>query len=113
MRTYNLYLIRVYNDEETFYKIGSTVHRYCRFYEIMKAGYQVDIVYMIMGLDFYKCYEMEAALQLYFSYLSYETNVKFGGHTECFLDIDIDIYKELVSGVEYKELMVDIPITWR
>ena len=49
-KTNNLYLIKVSDDKESFYKIGNSVHRYCRFYEIMKSGYDVEIIYMIFHM---------------------------------------------------------------
>ena len=88
----NLYLIKVYNETESFYKIGTTVHRYCRFYEIMKSGYEIVIIHMVFGIDCYKAWEAETYMQSIFS--SYKPLIRFGGYTECFEDINILDYKD-------------------
>lgn len=69
----NLYLIKISDAKESFYKIGNSVHRFCRFYEIMKHGYDVEITYMIFNLDFHISYDYERMLQKYFSSKSYNT----------------------------------------
>ena len=109
----NLYLIRLYNKDESFYKIGTTVHRYCRFYEIMKHGYNVEIVYMILGANYLEALNAEKYLHNQFEH--YKPNVWFGGYTECFKSIDINVYKKLVSELitSYRELTQNLKISWR
>lgn len=110
----NLYLIKVSDDKESFYKIGNSVHRFCRFYEIMKSGYDIEIVYMIFNLDFYISYEYENLLQNHFSDKSYKPLKKFGGYLECFKDIDVDEYKSIVSKIiTDNEITENLKITWR
>ena len=113
IRLYNLYLIRVFNKTEDFFKIGTSVHKYCRFYEIMKAGYDIEIVYMILGLDFQDCYGKERFLHNHFQSISYETKRKFGGYRECFSGIPLDEYKRLTSDLNNSNLITNLPITWR
>ena len=110
----HLYLIKVSDDKESFYKIGNSVHRFCRFYEIMKSGYDVEIIYMVFNLDFYVSYEYEKILQEHFSSKSYTTLKKFGGYTECFTGIDIKEYKSIVSEIiNDNEITENLKITWR
>lgn len=110
----NLYLIKISDDKESFYKIGNSVHRFCRFYEIMKSGYEIEIVYMIFNLDFHISYGYETLLQNHFSDKSYKTLKKFGGYLECFKDIDIDEYKSIVSKIiTDNEITENLKITWR
>ena len=111
--TMNVYLIKLSNDNEEFYKIGTTVHRYCRFYEIMKSGYEVEIIYMIHGLDWTKALDAESYLQSKF--IRYHPLVKFGGYTECFRDINILTYKKIIHSIisNYTEITINKKITWR
>ncbi len=109
----NLYLIKLSDKFESFYKIGLTVHKYCRFYEIMKYGYNITIVYMVLGLDFYLAIKLENHLQNVFK--SHLPHKKFGGYTECFKNISIKDYKnELLKFINEKyETIENLPITWR
>lgn len=109
----NLYLIKLSNGTESFFKIGLTVHRYCRFYEIMKSGYSVEIIYMMVGVEFYKALDYERILQNTFRKYSYMPKIRFGGYTECFSTIDLDMYKSIIQDIKYKELVVNKQISWR
>lgn len=109
----NIYLIKLYNDQEQFYKIGTTVHRFCRFYQIMKAGYNADIIYMVLGVDFTEALNAENTLQQLFK--PYTPLKKFGGHRECFSHIDVDQYKKYLHGLisNYSEITENLEISWR
>jgi hypothetical protein len=108
----NLYLIRLFNNNESFFKIGTSVHKYCRFYEIMKAGYEVEITYMVLHLNCYDAWYLEKHLQSIFP--KYYPLVKFGGYTECVKSIDLDKYKYIIQqkvGIP-KTIIEKLPITW-
>lgn len=107
----NLYLIEMYNEDERFFKIGITVHRYCRFYEIMKSGYRVRIVCMVMGIDYLTALNLEYQLKCLF--YSYRPKVKFGGHTECFINVDVISFLEHATDFGYSEIVSDLEISWR
>lgn len=111
----NLYLIKIFNEKESFYKIGLTVHRFCRFYEIMKSGYNVEIVYMIMGIETFESLKLEDKLHSEFSNKSYMPLKKFGGYRECFSIIDMKKYKLLTNEVllKSKSLVENILISCR
>jgi len=113
MANENIYLIEMKNDQESFFKIGTTVHRYCRFYELMKPGYKIEIVFMVFGIDFYEAMNAEKELQKIFT--PYIPLKKFGGYRECFKIIDIDIYKEKLNGLitSYTEITTNLEISWR
>jgi hypothetical protein len=115
MEKQNLYLIVLSNKDESFYKIGTSVHRYCRFYQIMKHGYVCTIKYMLMGLDCYDAMDAEGYLQNVFREHSYNPKTKFGGYRECFKDINIDDYKTEVSYLipKSKEIVEDLEVSWR
>jgi len=109
----NLYLIELWDKNERFFKIGITVHRYCRFYEIMKSGYSVRIIYMLFRLDYLTALKAESYLQSIFE--SYTPLKCFGGHTECFSGIDIDEYKKFTNTLfpDCNEITQNLEITWR
>jgi hypothetical protein len=109
----NLYLIKLENKHESFYKIGTSVHRYCRFYQLMKFGYRATIIYMLMGMDCFDTMNAEKYLQGLFK--QYIPKTKFGGYSECFKDINIDDYKMKVHYLipQSKEIVENLEITWR
>ncbi|MFA5300545.1 MAG: hypothetical protein WC389_20350 [Lutibacter sp.] len=108
----NLYLIELKDKNELFFKIGTTVHRYCRFYELMKPGYQIKIIYMIFGIEFYEALNAENKLQSVFK--PYIPLKKFGGYRECFYPFDINIYKNILNNLitSHTEIAQNIEITW-
>jgi len=108
----NVYLIQLYNDQESFYKIGISVHKYCRFYEIMKHGYKVKILFMAMKLDYLKALDIERTMQSL--YEEYHPKTKFGGYTECFGHIDVNDFKNRITGIieDDFEYLENIEITW-
>jgi len=109
----HLYLIKLENEFESFYKIGTSVHRYCRFYQLMKHGYRATIVYMLMKLDCHEAMNMECKLHGLFKH--YRPLIKFGGYTECYKNIDIEEYKQHVNHLipKSKEIVENLEITWR
>lgn len=111
----NLYLIELYNDNERFFKIGVTVNKFDRFYQLMKFNYRCKIILMIIGLDFYLAYNLESELKELFKPLQYCPNTKFGGYTECFTNIPIVIYKQLMKHLirDANEIIENLEITWR
>lgn len=110
--TENLYLVKFYNDYETFYKIGTTVHRYCRFYQIMKLGYEAEIVYMLNGVNPNTAWESEHNLISLFNDNRYNPMIKFGGYTECFNYIDIEKYKSAITHIKFNEKVENIHIQY-
>jgi hypothetical protein len=109
----NLYLIRLFNERENFYKIGTTVHKYCRFYEIMKSGYSVEIVFMIHGLTWETALKAEKTMHMFWD--KYEPLEKFGGYTECFKNINERHYKLRVGDLidNYSYITENKTISWR
>ena len=66
-----------------------------------------------MGLDFYKALNAERYLQdLYNSYIPIK---KFGGYTECFINLEIQSYKRIVNTLfpDPKEVVENLMISWR
>jgi len=114
MDSENIYLIKITNKNEEFYKIGLTVHKFCRFYQIMKFGYDIEIIYMTFGLDCYEAFEAEKILQGLFK--PYIPKNWFGGYTECFKFVNKNVFKnELYKIITKKIYKVTegVKITWR
>lgn len=77
--------MKIYNDKETFYKVGITRHNINYRYRnsISKAGYKYEII------DEVYMSNLETALiekQIHNNLLleKYEPSNRFGGHTECY-----------------------------
>jgi hypothetical protein len=79
----------------------------------MKFGYKVDIVFMLLGVEFNKSLEYERLLQSEFYENHYLPNIKFGGYTECFSEIDIDRYKRITDVLEYKTTIENYSLLYR
>jgi len=81
----------------------------------MKSGYNVEIVYMIMGIEPSKAMNLECELHKNFKINSYLPLNKFGGYRECFSYIDIDEYKSLTNDILKNSisLVENILISWR
>lgn len=109
----NIYLIEMWDNKESFYKIGTTVHRYCRFYELMKPGYKIKIKYMVFGIEFYESLDAESHLQSCFE--KYTPLKKFGGYTECFSYVDLKKYKYELNKIitKYDSITKELEISWR
>lgn len=109
----NLYLISLRSKKEHFFKIGTTVHRFCRFYELMKPGYKINIVYMVFGIEFYEALKAENELHKLFD--PYTPFKKFGGYRECFSSVDIDLYKNKIEELitSHSEITENLEISWR
>lgn len=113
METQNLYLIELSNENESFYKIGTSVHRYCRFYQIMKFGYKCTIKFMLMGLNCHVAMNTESYLHGLFK--PYNPKVKFGGYTECYKNINLDEFKSKIGHLipQSKEIIENLEVSWR
>lgn len=110
-----LYLIRLYNKYESFYKIGISVHKFCRFYQIMNFGYECDIVYMLCANDYLKFLELENYLHNKYSYLIYNPLKKFGGYRECYIGIDENEYIQTLKNIYpiNVDIIKNTKISWR
>jgi hypothetical protein len=110
-----LYLIKLYNDKETFFKIGISVHKYCRFYQLMKFGYKCKIIYMLCGNDYSQFLLLEEYLHLEYSSKSYNPMTKFGGYRECYINIIQKEYINLLRRIYPVNIPIikNLEISWR
>lgn len=82
-----LYVIRCYNDDEAFYKVGITSNDLrTRFESKREMPYSFDEVYSIDGEAGY-IYDLEVRLHSLLKLYSYKPVISFRGYTECFTKI--------------------------
>jgi hypothetical protein len=85
--SFKVYIIKCYNDVETFYKIGRTfVNINQRFQSKTEMPYIYSIVKIIKG-DCEKIYELETKLKNMNKKNKYIPLLKFNGSKECFNDV--------------------------
>lgn len=110
-----LYLIKLYNDNEEFFKIGISVHKFCRFYQIMKFGYKCEIIYMLCGNDYSTFLKLEEYLHCKYANNRYSPLIKFGGYCECYTNIHQKEYTKLLRIIYPVNIPVikNLEISWR
>jgi hypothetical protein len=85
--TFKVYIIKCYNDDEVFYKIGKTFyHVKNRFNSKYHLPYSYDIIKIYEG-DARKICELEHILQKLNNSNIYKPKLSFGGQYECFSSI--------------------------
>lgn len=102
-RSGKLYIIKCYNDEELFYKIGVTKRENIneRFNQI---HYETELLYVFEHEDKSKVIQMEQDLLnklLNYRYIPYN---KFGGHTECINEEGFDILEKILISLDIKKV---------
>lgn len=89
-RSPKLYVIRCWNDDEEFIKIGITSEDNInkRFSRTTKLPYKYEVLKVIEGSAEY-IFNLEKRAHSIFRKYKYIPNIKFGGYTECFELINI------------------------
>ena len=94
--SYKLYILKCWNDEEEFYKIGKTFTKMCRRYTPKKFPYNFEIILIIEDDEANKISQLESKLKRVHKKYKYVPNMHFGGKQECFTKIiDINNGKEI------------------
>lgn len=90
-----IYLVNLYDDQESFYKIGiSKNHPRKRLYDISRF-YKISIIFQRDGpLD--KLFDIEQ--HILNSFEKYIPNKKFGGHTECLTVLNTANIKQFLEA---------------
>lgn len=93
----SLYLIKCYDSDEEFYKIGITTKpiRY-RFGGKSQIPYEYNLIHLHCS-DGESIWELEKILHREYRDIKYIPALEFGGRYECFSDIDVDEYKKLLE----------------
>lgn len=84
-----VYVVRLSNAEELFYKVGITVQKLSsRFPKWNVAGYRVELVErIVLGLE--EAYNTEQAILHNNQHTRYDPLIPFDGHTECFSECPV------------------------
>jgi ribosomal protein L36 len=92
-----LYLVKFFNKNEIFYKIGITTQtikqRFCTRKDV---PYNIKLINQFK-INLYNAIILENKLHSYFKNYSYIPKIKFGGYTECFSKIDSKEVKNIVQ----------------
>ena len=84
-----IYLVRLSNEEEEFYKIGKTINSTSQRMSGKRMPYEVDIVHEYKD-EIVKIYDLEIELHKLYKAYKYIPNIRFKGYTECYtLDLPI------------------------
>lgn len=87
--SFKLYVIRCWNEEEEFYKIGKTFNKIeQRFKEPEAMPYQYEIIKELESNSFYIS-KLESKFHKQLKEHKYSPTKKFEGCTECFTNIKI------------------------
>ena len=92
-----LYIIKCFNSEEQFYKIGVTKRTMEERFSCNTAlPYNYKSLKEIKT-NLYDAIYLEEKLHNYHKKYLYSPKIEFGGHTECFSQINIEAIKEIAS----------------
>lgn len=94
---FSLYVLKCFNDNEVFYKIGKTFVNIKRRYECKNVlPYAYIIMDQIYG-DARTISELESWLHQQFKLSQYTPSIPFTGSTECFTIANYNILKEYIN----------------
>lgn len=99
----HLYLVKIFDDSEEFYKVGISVHDVKARFSKHKMPYQVKPVKVIKAEAGY-VWDLEKRILSLVKGLSYKPKNKFNGHTECFSKIPKGLQKLLQSLAESEQI---------
>ena len=88
------YIIRLFNDDESFYKFGITskcVHQRFRG-RLKKYAYEIIIE---EKMNLYDAYQLEKTYRQSHKHISYKPKHRFAGHTECYISQDPETHAKV------------------
>lgn len=99
--SFKVYIIKCYNDEEDFYKIGRTYTKIKnRFYGV-RLPYDYKVIKIFESNDVNKVWDLENKLKQYFKSYKYIPKIKFSGMYECFsTDMKSDKFFDIINNIE-------------
>jgi hypothetical protein len=101
-----LYVVRVYNEGEAFYKVGVTFDLSSRFSRL-KTCYKWRTVARYSSWNAGRVFDLEQRLHKQFTSLSYLPTASFGGQTECYSEVET-ILKALPKSTFFLRPVGDI-----
>ena len=78
-----IYLIKIHNEKEEFYKIGKSIYGATKRFKYVPIPYNFTII-KEREYEIGYTYDLEIKLHKKYREYSYKPQVKFGGYTECF-----------------------------
>lgn len=89
-RTAILYILRVYNESEVFYKVGITCREIRNRFDTNASlgGYQYEILATSRSANAGPIFDWEQSILETFAHLRYRPKRPFGGATECFSEAE-------------------------
>ncbi len=88
--SYKVYILKLSNIEETFYKIGRTYREIsARIKDFRLSGYGCEILHVMSSEDSRAIYDLETQLRRRYKHLKYLPKIDFGGKHECFSELPI------------------------
>jgi hypothetical protein len=101
-----LYVVRVWNEGEAFYKVGVTFDLSSRFSRL-KTYYKWRTVARYSSWNAGRVFDLEQRLHARFAPLSYLPTASFGGRTECYSECEA-ILKALPKSTFFLRPVGDI-----
>lgn len=89
--SYKVYVIRCWNDDETFYKIGRTFTKLKRRFKSTLMPYNYEVIKCIEHEDGLEICRIEHEFLRLNKEYKYTPKIKFGGGNECFHSLNIDL----------------------
>ena len=94
-----LYILKCFNDEEEFYKIGITMTTIRKRYPTKKSmPYKYETTLLLEG-EAGQIWDLEKKLHKQFSTLYYTPKLSFAGQYECFKELSEEIITTLNSSI--------------
>lgn len=98
-----VYVIKIFNDDELFYKVGITNNINKRFDNSYKMPYNFVILDYVETSDFEFSYDLENRIKSLVRPFSYKPKISFGGETECFTGVILDSVIDEIK--KFKEII--------
>lgn len=80
----SFYVIRIYNDNESFFKFGITSNSAHLRYRGRLRGYRYEVL-IERNMNLYDAYLLEQQYKQTYKFNLYKPKIKFSGHTECYI----------------------------
>lgn len=100
-----LYIIKCFDENELFYKVGITAVGIKTRFRKGEIPYSYEVIDTFES-DAGYIWDLERQIHLLNKENRYEPNIKFGGSTECFVEIPVEITRLIKSMDKSKQLQL-------
>lgn len=91
-----LYVLKIFDQRESFYKIGISINGVQKRFIGMKIPYNYEILREV-EMSGYNARMCELELHHIFTQDKYSPNIWFSGHTECFNNLDLPLIDQVID----------------